>query len=85
MRSPGGYGVYISAYNNIEHDTFTCAHCNCIVVVKPMMDPADMGGSCKVCDSLICGVCVGKGCTPFEEKLKKWEARDVALRSYDVS
>lgn len=59
-----------------EADTFTCAHCNTIVHVKPRAPLEDLGGRCTICDSLICSKCVGKQtCDPFEEKLKRWEAR----------
>lgn len=81
MFRPQGYGRVIG-FNGTqaEHDTFTCSHCNRIVIVKPMSDPADMGGQCKMCDKLICPACVGHGCTPFEERLKEMEMRDVERR-----
>lgn len=88
MRRPQGYSVVIDpdAPRTAEADTFTCAHCNTIVMVKPMCDPADMGGRCRVCDSLVCRRCHSTfRCDPFEEKLKRAEARDRALRSYGVA
>ena len=77
MRKPGGYSIIIDpAYARPqEADTFTCQHCQCVVFVKPMCDPADMGGRCTCCDKLICKNCVGKGCDPVEEKLQRLEAR----------
>ena len=65
-----------------EVDTFTCFHCCRVTHVRPKMDPADMGGLCKVCMKLICNHCVGKGCDPFEKKLKRSEERDRIRRSY---
>lgn len=97
MRNPGGYGMLITPDKAVVHfdgrrrevnagthevDTFTCFHCGRVKHVKPKMDAADLGGLCKVCMKLICEHCVGKGCDPFEEKLKRSEARDRALRSY---
>lgn len=83
MRKPGGYSIIVDpAFNNpTEADTFTCRHCNTVVRVKPMCDPAEMGGRCTLCDKLICKHCVGKGCDPFEKKLERLEAR----RTYELS
>lgn len=67
----------------VEVDTFSCFHCNRVVHVKPKMDPADMGGLCKQCMKLICKYCVGKGCDPLEEKLKRSEDRDRFWRSLE--
>jgi len=77
MRRPGGYLLSVDpdAGSPFEADTFTCRHCQKIVLVKPMCDPADMGGRCTVCDGLICKNCVGKGCDPMEKKLQRLEAR----------
>jgi hypothetical protein len=59
-----------------EADTFTCAHCNRIVHVRPRAPLEELGGRCTICDDLICPQCVGTGlCDPFEEKLKRLEAR----------
>ena len=74
--------------NDKECDTFTCAHCSSVVFVKPFCDPASMGGLCPRCSSphkpsYLCPECVDKGvCDPYEEKLKRWEARDNFLRDF---
>ena len=65
----------------LELDTFTCFHCNKVTWVRPKMDAADLGGLCKVCMKLICKCCVGKGCDPLEEKLRRNEDRDRFRRS----
>lgn len=66
-----------------ESDTFTCHHCNKVVIVKPKCDPCDLGGLCRICDKMICPACVNKGsCDPLEEKLKRAEDRARTLRSY---
>lgn len=66
-----------------EADTFTCHHCNSIVIVKPHCNPDDLGGMCRLCMKMICPTCVDLGfCDPIEKKLQRAEARDHALRSY---
>lgn len=85
MRKPQGYLVGTSLDGLVsEADTFTCSHCQKIVIVKPMCDPADMGGRCGMCDSLICQNCVGHECIPWEEKMKQLEASYEARRSYGL-
>jgi hypothetical protein len=85
MRNPGGYSIITEPGKpDVEQDTFTCKHCNRVIFVKPLMDAADMGGRCTICDGLICKRCVGRGCDPFEEKLKRMEASADARRSYGI-
>jgi len=86
MRKAGGY-AYTFDVGGIrqEADTFTCGHCNKIVMVKPKCDPFDLGGMCRLCEKMICPACVDLGkCDPVEKKLERMEARDRALRSYGV-
>lgn len=80
MRRSSGLLETFSPMGHQKADTFTCKHCNNIVVVKPFADPADMGGRCTCCDSLICPKCVGKGCDTMEQKLERWEAQDRLYR-----
>jgi len=98
MRKPGGYAVVTSPAGGAvsfdrrprqalragatETDTYTCGHCGRIVHVLPRQDPADLGGLCKQCMTLICPRCLDKGCEPLERKLERAEARERALRSY---
>ena len=84
MRNAGGQVIITDPYGpTVEHDTFTCGHCNKIKIVKPKERPEDIGGLCKVCMKLICGDCVSTGtCDPLEEKLKREEASYHARRSY---
>lgn len=57
-----------------EGRTFTCQHCNKVVFVPPMADPADLGGLCKLCMGLICPTCAALGvCDTFEAKLERIE------------
>src|SRR5947209_8098723 len=58
MRKPGGYGIIFGPLGtHKEWDTFTCAHCNVVVPVKPKCDPADLGGQCRLCDKPVCPKC----------------------------
>lgn len=81
MRQAQGYTIITGPDPGTgEMDTFTCAHCNSVRFVKPMQRAEDMGGICHLCGdkhrpSFICELCVGKPCDPFEEKLKRMEAR----------
>lgn len=86
MFRPGGYAFSFDAGGiRQEADTFTCAHCNKVVIVKPKCDPCDLGGMCRLCDKMICPACVDLGhCDPLEKKLERAEARYRALRSYGV-
>lgn len=83
MRRPQGYAVITSPDGVRECDTITCGHCQRIVHVGARKRVEDIGGLCKSCMRPICGPCVDKGnCDPFEKKLERAEARDIALRSY---
>lgn len=75
MRNPGGIYIITSEFGCDEIDTFTCGHCNNIQLVKPKEKPEDLGGNCSICWKLVCSQCVGGGCSPFEEKLKRAEDR----------
>ena len=67
---------------SVEQDSYTCYHCNKVVFVKPKQKGEDVGGICKLCMQLICPSCTDKGvCDPFEEKLKREEARSKLFAS----
>lgn len=77
MRNPSGY-LIITGETTREYDTFTCCHCNSIVVVKKEKDDV---GFCTLCFKPICANCNKEGvCVPFERKLEKIEKR--ALNGY---
>lgn len=96
MRRPQGYSqIWGTGLSNLddpglaalhrdkECDTFTCAHCNSIVHVPPLTDPADIGGLCRVCDGLICPACTDlRACAPFEAKLERQLTRALRMRDY---
>jgi hypothetical protein len=83
MRRPGGYGVITQANGSIiEHDTFTCSHCQRVTQVPPKANPDDFGDFCRTCMRMICVQCAGKECVPFTKKLEEALERAHALRSY---
>lgn len=56
--------------------TFTCAHCNRIVIVPFKAKPDEMGGLCMLEMKPVCPACHKRGdCVPFEKKLAAMEAR----------
>jgi hypothetical protein len=81
MRQAQGYTIITGPDPGAgEADSFTCAHCNRVRFVKAFERAEDLGGICHLCGdknrpSFICEHCVGHGCDPFEEKLKRMEAR----------
>ena len=81
VRNPGGYIIIDGQMGRKEADTFTCGHCNKIVIVPARASPTELGGLCGCCDSLLCPDCVRDGrCLPLEVQLARLEA----LRSYDA-
>ena len=63
-----------------SQQTFTCAHCNRIVVVPLRAKPDECGGFCMLEFKPICPKCQKIGtCTPFEKKLEAMEARGKLL------
>lgn len=86
MHKPGGYLVGHGPEGIVdERDSFSCGHCNRVVVCGHKDRAADVGGFCKLCTKLVCGPCVDDGrCTPLEERLQAMERRSDALRSYGM-
>lgn len=86
MWRAGGYLVGVDVDGGLhEADTFTCFHCNKVVIVKPKCDPAELGGMCRICCKMICPSCVDLGrCDPMEEKLARAEQSEQARRSYGI-
>lgn len=95
MRGLTGYATLTEPVGSVkERDTFTCAHCNRVRHAEPYARGFLVLCSngkyrqheyvrCGNCDALICEQCVGKGCTPFEEQLKRMEARGALRRAVE--
>jgi hypothetical protein len=82
MRNAGGFACITSEDGVQEADTFSCKHCQRITHVKPRQDPAELGGFCRQCYSLICKHCVGKECLPFMKWVEQVEEADYRRRAY---
>jgi len=81
MLRPGGYLTGVSRDGRKEEaDTFTCRHCQRIIVVRTRERAEDLGGLCKTCMGLVCPHCAGGVCMPFERSLELAEARGRMLR-----
>jgi hypothetical protein len=83
MLRPGGYAVTVGVDGQkTEADTFTCAHCQRVVMVKPKATASECGGWCGRCAKPICPSCAAKpGCAPFEKQLERIESRARLLKS----
>ena len=83
MRNPQGYAsVVMDGMLVDEQDTFTCGHCNAIVMVLPGQTDTD---SCRACDSHICHACAGAlrssmKCVPFEQRMDVAERKAAMAR-----
>lgn len=55
--------------------SFTCCHCNTVVIVPPRAPADDCGGFCLRCMKPTCKPCASLGCTPFERQLEQYEYR----------
>lgn len=85
MRNPGGQATWYGAEGKpLERDTFTCCHCNRVVVVPPKASPSDLGGWCGLCAKPVCPQCAGKECVPFEMKLEQIESRERFFRQVGI-
>lgn len=82
---PQGLATFTDPDGLTEFDTYTCGHCQFITLVPAKADPTLMGGLCKICMRLVCSKCADKGyCEPWEKAMEKQEARDAAIRSYEL-
>jgi hypothetical protein len=83
-----------------EWDTVTCSHCQRVVFTKPgsastvyLLPKAgqpgqfreEPGAFCRVCMKPVCLACDRHGgCTPWERRMERMEARDRFLRAVGV-
>lgn len=83
-----GYIQFIGPESTVEHETFTCGHCNSIVRMEKEvslqgLDMAIRQGKekrdirrCGGCDSLVCPKChKSPTCSPFMAKVEAMERR----------
>jgi|SRR6516162_4673456 hypothetical protein len=78
-----------------EFDGITCGHCGVNRRVEPMTVRGNvltnkdgqvaLGAICGVCGKQICAHCVGKGCTPMERAIERWERRREYEELFDGS
>lgn len=85
VRGASGYAMMAGPNGPLwERDTYTCAHCGNVRYIKPLARANETPGRCFSCDKLICVECLRiPRCLPFEEQLKRMEARIDARRSYE--
>lgn len=77
MLRPGGY-LRVDKGNGVivEADTFTCVHCNGVVVVRAKAAPETLGKFCQRCGGMTCLPCAAVECRPFEKWLDRVEGRE---------
>jgi len=79
-----GFLVESGPNGTVEHETFTCCHCNRPKVVPHRATPEEAGGFCMRCMQMTCHACGGTGrCEPFEKKIEAYEARSKMLQSFE--
>lgn len=80
-RRMNGIAEWTFPTRTVTCSTFACCHCNRITVVEQGAKADDCGGFCRLCMKPTCKTCADKGCTPFESKLERMEARERMLAS----
>lgn len=86
----GGYATFQGEEGHLrEADTYTCAHCQFVTILKPREPPH---ATCKSCMGFICAKCygrltLGEMCRPTERRLAEYEKklRDALNRSRAVA
>jgi hypothetical protein len=82
MNRSKGYLVASGPDGSVEHETFTCAHCSAVVLVRVKAPAHELGGMCHQCDAMICSSCSATGkCEPFEKKIEAYERRHRFLQN----
>jgi hypothetical protein len=81
MFRAGGYLTITGPDNPKERDTYTCCHCNKIVVVKP--GSGKTRGFCFMCKKPHCGAKTCYACIPFEAKLEAMEGKKRLYRKLE--
>lgn len=80
MLKSGGTATITEADGTVsrKNDTFSCGHCNQIVLVPPGTVSLTVGGTCRACMHHICDGCIEEmertlRCVPLEERLRQME------------
>ena len=84
MRNAGGYIIVVDPERAThEQDTFTCIHCNSIVLVEPGLTATDFPW-CRKCMKPVCEkfTCNDR-CLPWERQLAISENRGKLRRALD--
>jgi hypothetical protein len=84
MRNPGGYVTIVDSSASLyEQDTFTCIHCNGIVLVKPGLTITDFAW-CRKCMKPVCEKerCQTR-CLTWDRRMEISEARGKLHRAMD--
>jgi hypothetical protein len=80
-----GYYRETGPEGTVEHETFTCAHCQRLVKCSVPPNPDIDGWNCRQCFARICRYCASKQvCDPFERKLERIEARASLLKAVGI-
>lgn len=83
MLRPGGYLLITDPERpTVERDTYTCCHCNRIVVVRP--GSGTKRGWCFRCDAAHCGGFRCWTCVPFERRMEAMENRARLWRAMEA-
>jgi len=87
LRRPSGVLVTVdpdSPQMQTETPTYTCGHCQKTKAIGAR-DP-DLGGTCRVCWTMLCGPCTDKGtCDPWERNMERQEARYQSRKSMGLA
>lgn len=60
-----GRGPAVGKGQKLETPTYTCVHCQAVVVINPLRTRAR--GYCQKCDDYQCDACVPFECKPFQK------------------
>ncbi len=74
-RKTGSVAEWTGPQGVVTCSSFTCCHCNTVVIIPVKARAEDCGGWCMRCMRCTCKACAGKGCRPFEQQLAEYEAR----------
>jgi len=84
--SKGGLYNWVDEFGRVtEKKTYTCCHCNTIHQVPP--EGSEQMGFCKKCfarECIDCAIRLQGRCTPFEQRIEAYEAKQRLLEAIGV-